>query len=248
MSLTSFLLLAVAALIIGVLIGCIGVGGILLPPALAYIGGLDLHLAMATSVWSFIFSGIAGTVSYSRRRSINYRMGLWLSLGIVPAAVLGARANAALPVSVLTVILAILIAVVGINALFSKPPAVDRQAQSFGALALLTIGFVVGFGSVLTGTGGPVLLIPILVFMQAQVLGAVGASQVVQIPVAIFGTIGYILYGQVDFVLGTVLGVILMIGVLGGSHIAHSVPASTLRRVVAVTLIVVGVLMIVRNI
>ena len=248
MSLTSLLLLVAAALIIGGLIGCIGVGGILLPPALAYIGGLDLHLAMATSVWSFMFSGVAGTISYSRYRNVNWRMGMWLTVGIVPAAVLGARANAALPTSVLTVILAVLIALVGVNALLSKPPTVDRQTQSFGSLTLLAIGVVVGFGSVLTGTGGPVLLIPILVFMQAQVLGAVGASQVVQIPVAIFGTVGFLVYGRVDFFLGTLLGVLLMIGVLGGTYIAHSVPASTLRRVVAVTLVAVGILMIVRNI
>jgi uncharacterized membrane protein YfcA len=84
--------------------------------------------------------------------------------------------------------------------------------------------------------------------MQARVLEAVGASQVIQIPVAIFGTIGYIFYGQVDFALGTVLGVILMIGVLVGARIAHAVPASTLRRIVVVTLILTGVLMILRSI
>lgn len=242
------LLLAVSALIIGGLIGCIGVGGVLMPPALTYIGGLDLHLAMATSVWSFIFSGMAGTVSYSRRRSINWRMGVWLSAGIIPAAVLGAGANVALPAGVLTIILAVMIALVGINSLLSKPPAINRQSQSFSTLTLLSIGALVGFGSVLTGTGGPVLLIPILVFMHAQVLGAVGASQVVQIPVAIFGTVGYLLYGQVDFVLGTALGVLLMVGVWGGAHIAHSVPASSLRRIVAITLLAVGAWMVVRNI
>ena len=248
MTLTAMLLLAASALIIGGLIGCVGIGGILLPPALTYIGGLDLHLAIATSIWSYIFAGTAGTISYARQGNINWRMVSWLSAGIIPAAVLGARSNAALPVGTLTIILAALIIMAGINSSFSEPPAVERQAQSFGMLALLSIGAFVGFGSALTGTGGPVLLVPILVFMQARVLEAVGASQVIQIPVAIFGTIGYIFYGQVDFALGTVLGVILMIGVLVGARIAHAVPASTLRRIVVVTLILTGVLMILRSI
>ena len=46
----TILLLLVSALIVGVLIGCVGIGGVLLPPILTYVGGLDLHLAMATSI------------------------------------------------------------------------------------------------------------------------------------------------------------------------------------------------------
>jgi len=177
------------ALIVGVLVGCVGIGGVLLPPALAYVGGLDLHLAMATSMWSFLFTGAVGTMAYSRRNSVDWRMALWLSTGIVPAAILSARSNAALPAEVLTVLLATLITATGVNA-FAKASSTERAAHSFGSLLLLQIGAVVGFGSALTGTGGPVLLVPILVFLRAPTLSAIGVSQVVQIPVAIFSTLG----------------------------------------------------------
>ncbi len=40
----------VAALVVGLLIGCVGIGGVLLTPALVYVGGLDFHLAAATSM------------------------------------------------------------------------------------------------------------------------------------------------------------------------------------------------------
>src|SRR5829696_9964551 len=105
--LVTIMLLALA-LIVGVLVGCVGIGGVLLPPALAYVGGLDLHRAMATSMWSFLFTGLAGTMAYSRRNSVDWRMVLWLGVGIVPAAMLGALSNAALPAEVLTVLLATL--------------------------------------------------------------------------------------------------------------------------------------------
>src|SRR3712207_9298323 len=82
-------IMLVLALIVGVLVGCVGIGGVLLPPALVYVGGLDLHLAMATSMWSFLFTGGVGTVAYSRRNSVDWRMVLWLCAGNVPAAVLG---------------------------------------------------------------------------------------------------------------------------------------------------------------
>jgi len=242
--LVTIMLLALA-LIVGVLVGCVGIGGVLLPPALAYVGGLDLHRAMATSMWSFLFTGLAGTMAYSRRNSMDWRMVLWLSVGIGPAAMLGALSNAALPAEVLTVLLATLISATGVNA-FAKAPSAERAVHSFSPLLLLQIGAVVGFGSALTGTGGPVLLVPILVFLRAPTLAAIGVSQVVQIPVAIFSTFGYVLFGQVDFYLGITLGLIAAAGVMIGTSIAHAVPILTLRRIVAVSLIGAGILIAMR--
>src|SRR5918997_321221 len=239
------IMLLVSALIVGVLVGCVAIGGVLLPPALTYVGDLDLHMAMATSMWSFLFTGVVGTMAYSRRNSIDWRMVLWLGAGIVPAAMLGALSNAALPAEVLMVLLATLITATGVNA-FAQAPSAERAAHSFGSLLLFLIGAVVGFGSALTGTGGPVLLVPILVFLRAPTLSAIGVSQVVQIPVAIFSTLGYVLFGQVDFYLGTTLGLVAATGVIIGASIAHAVPILTLQRIVAVSLIGAGILIAMR--
>jgi uncharacterized membrane protein YfcA len=239
------LTLVVLALIVGILIGCVGIGGVLLPPALTYIGGFDLHMAMATSMWSFLFTGAVGTIAYSRRNSVDWRMVLWLGAGTVPSAVLGAVSNTAMPGGVLTVLLAALIVAAGVNAL-TKSPSAEHPANSFGHLLLFLIGAVVGFGSALTGTGGPVLLVPILIFMRAPILSAIAASQVVSIPVALFSTFGYVLFSRVDFTLGTALGLIAAVGVVIGMLIAHAVPILTLRRIVAVSLVGVGVLITVR--
>ncbi len=106
--------------ITGLLIGAVGIGGILLAPMLVYLAGVDLHLAMATSSMSFIFTGIAGTIAYARRRTISWSMVAWLSLGIVPATIMGARTNVALRAEALTLVLAVLIALSGLNALLRK--------------------------------------------------------------------------------------------------------------------------------
>lgn len=241
------LLLAVSTLLVGTLVGCVGIGGILLPPVLVYVGGLDLHLAMATAMWSFLLTGIAGTVSYSRRRNLNWRMVLWLSTGVIPAAVLGARSNAMLPEDVLAVLLAILVVATGVNALFN--PHSGARSSSYPAIpTLLLVGMLVGFGSSITGTGGPVILVPILMLLRVPDLVAVGVSQVIQIPVAVFATFGYILYSQVDFTLGTALGIVAAFGVVFGTRIAHAVPALQLRRLVAVSLVAAGVLILSRAI
>jgi uncharacterized membrane protein YfcA len=239
--------LLILGLVTGTLIGTVGIGGILLSPLLTYIIGIDLHLAMAVSSWSFLFTGIVGTTAYAGKRTISWRMAGWLSVGIVPAAIFGARINTALPTTVLTIILAALIAFSGLNALYRQPiTKADKAEMSYALLILIGLG--VGFGSALTGTGGPVLLVPILILLEVPALAAIGVSQVIQLPVAAFASIGFGLYGQIDFALGTILGIIQAVGVVLGAQIAHRVPARQLRKIVAIALISVGLFMTGRTI
>ena len=218
----------VAALVVGMLIGCVGIGGVLLTPTLVYVGGLGFHLAAATSMWAFLFAGAAGTLSYSGRGSIDWRLAAWVGAGVIPTAVAGARANAALPEGLLMALLAALMVASGVDALLGGK-AVEGGGRRFGVPALLAGGASVGFGSALTGTGGAVLLVPVLLLLRAPVLAAVGAAQAVALPVVAFSTVGYVLYGSVDFVLGTAVGLVAAVGVAVGARIAHAAPAAALR-------------------
>jgi len=232
----------VIALITGTLIGMIGVGGVLLAPFLTYAMGIELHEAMAMSSLSFLFTGIVATIVYSRKGSIEWKPVLWLCVGIVPATVLGAKVNSVLETSLLTVILAALIAFSGLHVCLKKQKQLDGSAPIRPVFYAL-IGFVVGFGSALTGTGGPVLLIPILMFLNVPVLVAIGISQVVQLPIAVFASVGFSLYGHLDIKMGVMLGLIQAGAVLIGAKMAHYITADKLRRIVAVALIGVGILM-----
>jgi uncharacterized protein len=238
----TLILVLVAALLMGVLIGCVGIGGVLLPPALVYLGGLGFHAAAATSTWAFLFCAAAGTWSYSGRGSIDWRMAAWLGAGVVPAAFAGARANAALPEGLLMAILAALMVLTGSDALLRGSPGSGGGTRRLGIPALLAIGAFVGFGSALTGTGGAVLLVPVLLLLRVPVLAAVGAAQAVALPIVAFSTAGFLLYGSVEFALGTAAGLVGAVGVVAGARIAHAVPAATLRRVVATALLCAGLL------
>ena len=230
-------------LVTGTLIGMVGIGGILLSPLLTYFLGIDLHLAMAVSSWSFLFTGIVGTITYARKRSISWYMVCWLSIGIVPAAVLGAGANTTLPTASLTIILSTLIIFSGLNALYRKPLTKNDNFE-LSKIQLVLIGLGVGFGSSFTGTGGPVLLVPILIFLDIPALIAIGVSQVIQLPIAIFASVGFGLYGKIDFELGTTIGIIQAIGVVFGAWIAHYIPSKQLYKIVAFTIIAVGLFLI----
>jgi uncharacterized protein len=232
----------VAALLVGVLIGCVGIGGVLLPPALVYLGGFGFHAAAATSTWAFLFCGVAGTLSYSGRRSIDWRMAAWPGAGVVPTAIAGAWANSALPGWLLMGLLAALMVITGADALLRSPVDDAGHTRRLGAPALLAIGAFVGFGSALTGTGGAVLLVPVLLLLRVPVLAAVGAAQAVALPIVVFATAGYVLYGSVHFALGTAAGLVGALGVVAGARIAHAAPAAALRRVVAMALLCAGLL------
>lgn len=230
----------------GLFIGTVGIGGILLAPMLVYVAGIDLHLALATSSLSFLFAGIAGTIAYVRKGTISWNTVGWLSAGVVPAALLGARANIALQANVLTAILAAVIVASGVNALLKDPVTIPGSFQA-NRFVQVSIGAAVGFGSALTGTGGPVLLLPILIFINVPALAAIGVSQAIQLPIAIFATAGFLLFGSIDIELGVQLGLIMAVGVIIGAQIAHKVSASQLRKLVATALVAVGLLMIVRT-
>ena len=53
--------LAVVATAVGLFIGTVGVGGVLMVSYLALFGGLGIHEAAATSLFTFLFTGILGT-------------------------------------------------------------------------------------------------------------------------------------------------------------------------------------------
>ncbi len=230
-------------LLTGTLIGTVGVGGILLTPLLVYFIGIELHIAQATSSFSFLFTGIVGTYIYAKQKSISWHHVLWISIGIIPATIMGAKVNTILPVKALTIILAFLIVFSGANTLTKRKSASTTLPQS-QKIKLILIGVGVGFGSSLTGTGGPVLLVPTLLLLQFMPLAAVGISQAIQLPIAVFATIGFILFGEINFYLGVTLGIIQSVGVILGGRIAHTLPHEKLRMVVAITLIGVGLLMI----
>ncbi len=242
-----FLFLTLIALLAGILIGTIGIGGVILVPLLSFVFKIDLHTAMSASSMSFLFPAIVGTLTYAKKGSILWEAVLWLSVGIIPAALVGARVNTNLDADVLVLIVAGLIAFSGINVLFNRQNE-SGTIPEFKRVLLIFIGVLVGFGSSLTGTGGPVLLIPILITLQYPALKTIGISQAVQLPIAVFAVIGFWLYGQIDLGLGLHLGIAQAAGVFIGAQIAHRLPVYQLRRLVAIALIGVGALMIWLNV
>lgn len=241
MTTVSLLVIAVA---VGLLIGSVGVGGVLLAPALVALGVMSAHQATATSTWAFLFTGVVGTVAYARARTIAWGTLARLVLGVVPGAFLGARVNALLSGALVLGLLGLLTLLVGAYQLV--PRSASGREVTLRTPVWVVIGAVVGFGSALTGTGGPVLLVPLLLALDVAPLAAVALSQAVQLPVVAAASLGYAQAGLTDVRLGSVLGVLAAAGTLVGALCAPRLNADRLRQLVAVACVGVGLFLLVR--
>jgi hypothetical protein len=237
--------LTLIVIAIGVLIGGVGVGGVLLVPSLKYLGGIALHVAIPACMVGYIVTGVVGTWIYTRKGTINAAMAVRLGLGALPGAYAGAYLLPYISAQLLELGIGLLVLASGLYAVRGDHNSELAEPQP-GMGMLLLIGFVTGMGSALSGTGGPLLLIPILLWCKVPVLVAIGLSQVVQIPIALTATAGNYIYADVDLVLGSILGVALGIGALVGAKSVHLLPVNLLKRIVAVLLIIVGVMMLYR--
>lgn len=243
-----FALLGVAALV-GLLIGAVGVGGILLIPALNLLTTLSIQASMATALFTFIFTGIVATFFFQRRGSIDWRITTPLCIGGALFGFVGAWANARIDGRILGLILALLIVLAGVYTLSTgrvQRQGAFQQRPRMRLALLLGVGAVTGFGSGLTGVGGPAISVPMMVLFGFPALASIGASQVIQILAALSGSAGHLAHGVIDFRLALPLTVVEVLGVWGGVQLAHAVDAGLLRRIVGVLSIAVGAAMLYR--
>ncbi len=233
--------LLLIALLTGTLIGAFGIGGVLLAPFLHYVEGLDLHLATAASSWSFFFTGLVGTYVYWRKDLITWKAIATLSIGLLPGAFLGARFNLLLDSQWLLLLLAGLILFSGIYAQRSRIQGSENILR-FKALTLVFIGLFTGFASALTGTGGPVMLLPLLILLRIEPLTAIAASQVAQIPIALSAAFAFNTFFGENIAIGTVLGLIQALAVGFGARIAFRLDKSRFQTILSYALITLAMI------
>lgn len=233
---------ALAILVAGFLIGATGIGGVLVVPALTQWGGLELPLSISAAAIAFAMPGAAALVWLWRSGTWTARWNALL-LGALPAAVAGALLVHAIDPGWLfagVAALALFSGARGIHQLRAHGGPPSGTQQEPGVLALLLLGAAVGFGSAITGTGGPVLLVPALMLWRQPVERTVAAAQAIQLPVAVCAGAAHAAAGALDWKLALILGVVLLGGSIGGQAAARRLPTRALQGVVSVLLLLVG--------
>jgi len=217
---------------------------------LALFGGLSIHQAAATSLFTFVFTGILGTWLYTRRGSIDWGIVVPVCAGAIALGYFGASAAALVDPRPLSIVIALIIVAAGLYVLAPLKITARRRDGRGGSgeqILLSVVGAASGFGSGFSGAGGPLFSVPLMVILGYAPLAAVATSQVLQIIAATSGSIGNLRHGFIDFRIAALVTVFELIGLVIGVRLAHVASALVLRSLAGALCIVSGGFLLLRS-
>ena len=228
------MLAALGVLLAGLAIGATSIGGVFVVPVLGTFAQVEPQRAVAAASLGFAFTGAAAW--WKAPRSLPGR-GLTLDLSALAGAALGALTLAWMPGGGVRLAVGFVALVSGVYALFGRD---WQRAAPLPAIALGLLGLVVGALSAWSGTGGPVVLLPLLALLGVPATMGVDMAQRVQLPVALSAPAVNFAAGRLDLGLGLAIGVLVLAGWALGRWLARRLPVQRLRQAVALALIATG--------
>lgn len=155
---------ALFSLAVGLSVGWTGIGGFLL---LILFGDI-LHLSAGESLFlafsMFLLEGLVGAFSWYRKKIYQMSEVTFLSVGAFVGAIAGALVGKGLDEQVIKTILYVTVLVSGISVFLRDVLFKDKGLQkSIPSSVLVLLGFLVALVCSISGAGGPVLMIPLLV-------------------------------------------------------------------------------------
>lgn len=260
---------AVIGSISGFLAGLLGVGGgVFAVPALFFFFGYLgigeahlMHVTIATSLASMIFSTLSATLSHQTRKTINWSMARGMLLGIILGSGIGAYIAQLLSNKILELIFGLFLAALSIWFFF--PESHHHQKSHFRQPHFFytnVMGFSISSVAALLGLGGGLFTVPWLTACKMSLRQAVSTSAAVSLFITITGSICYFFLGWHRAV-GAVsawgfiyVPAFIMIGIFSfltapwGVRAVHTMEPKVLRRIFGALLTCVGVYMILQSI
>lgn len=241
-----WIIVLAANLIVGAFVGLTGVAGFLLP--IVYTGPLNMGVTegLALSFAAFIVSGILGSINYKKAGNLDIPFGIRLSLGSLVGAILGVRLNLIIPEQTVKILLYVVVLLSGISILLRK----DKKEEGRKAYIIsehtgmtLVLGFLTGAICALSGAGGPVLVMPLLVVLGINIRTAVGVALFNSIFIGIPACAGYMMQCSIKELLPVMAAALIFhgIGVIYGSKNAVRINQNLLKKGIAVFSILVAV-------
>jgi uncharacterized membrane protein YfcA len=248
----AYLLLGAA---VGLFGGMFGIGGgTVLVPVLLFLFSAQhfppeyaLHLALGTSMANILFTALASMYKHHQHGAVNWRVVRGITPGILLGTALGAAFASAISPRMLGVIFAFFVLFAAIQILFDVRPHASRQLP--GAAGLTLTGMFTGWLSTLVSIGGGTIVVPFLIWCNVPLRHAIGTSAAVGFPVAVGGTLGYIVAGMhIEGLPSPHLGFVFLPALLGtavtsvitapvGAWAAHHMQVAILRKLFAVLLL-----------
>jgi uncharacterized protein len=249
--------------IAGVLAGLFGIGGgLVIVPMLVICftwQGISqehmMHLALGTSMASIIFTSVSSFRAHHKRGAVQWSVVQRIVPGILVGTFLGTCVAARLSTNFLKIFFVLFLYYVALQMLLDKKPKPSRELP--GNLGMFGVGNTIGVVSSLVGIGGGTLSVPFMMWCNLGIHQAIGTSAAIGFPIAIAGTVGYIInglrvtglpeysfgYAYLPAFVGIVCASVLTAPM--GVRLAHGLPVARLKRLFAVLLLLVGTRMLI---
>jgi uncharacterized protein len=262
------ILIGLVASSLGSLIG-LG-GGIIIVPALLSLGAftqafgeITPQIAVGSSLFTMIFTGLSSTLAYLKHKTVDYKSGLIFLIGSGPGGILGAWMNKTLEIHSFNIyfgVFMVLISIIlmlksklkplpfkvekGIIRVFTDPKG-ETFEYGYRAIVAIIISFAVGFLSGMFGVGGGSLMVPamIVIFLFPPHV-AVATSMFMIFPTSLLSSITHISLGNVNWLFTLALIPGAWIGAKIGVNLNTKLKSSTIVTILRVILVIIGIRMV----
>lgn len=250
---------------VGFMAGLLGIGGggILVPvltTIFIYQGfAMDnvVHIALGTTMACIMVTSFSSLRAHHANGAVIWQLVKTMAPAIVLGTFLATFIAAQISSKGLAVFFSVFMAYVAFQMFRSKKIAASASGEA-SKLELSLVAFGIGAISALVSIGGGSLTVPYLTWRSVDIRKAIGTSAALGFPIAITGTLGYLINGIVagginpEYTLGFVyLPAVLLVTIPSfftapiGAKLTQTLPVKTLKRVFGVLLLALSVKMLV---
>lgn len=252
----------VLGVVTGFFAGLFGIGGgaVMVPMLTVLFAAQNLsdsvivHLALGTSMATIIPTSIASLRAHHQHGAV-----LWTAVqGLAPGIIVGTFGAtflaALLSPRPLAIFFCCFMLFVATQMILNRKPHPSRALP--GLVGLSSVGAVIGGVSALVAIGGGTMTVPFLTWCNVRIQTAIGTSAAVGLPIAVAGTLGYLLngWGAADLP-AHALGFVYWPAVVAmataslfsapmGARLAHRLPVATLKKLFAALVVVLALQML----
>jgi uncharacterized membrane protein YfcA len=206
----------------------------------------SMHLALGTSMATIVFTSIASMRAHHAHGAVRWDIVKSFAPGLVIGTLSGSFIATWVPTRPLAMVFTAIVYYASLQMILDFKPKPHSQLP--GTFGMVVAGTLIGIVSSLVAAGGGFLSIPFMVYCNVVIHHAVGTSAALGFPIAVAGTVGYIISGLKtsglpDYSLGYVY-LPAFVGVVGvsflmapvGARLAHQLPVKQLKRAFGVFL------------
>lgn len=242
------LFLAAVSWLAGFLGGLTGTGGIIMPPLMIELFGLQPHYAMALAQASYVIPSILAVILFLRKGQFNWRIAFPLAAAGFAFSFWAARdLKPLLNTGWLTLVYAVCIVISGAVMLWKSSLTLSRPlAPPWRTPILLLAGAAVGLMAGVTGSGTNSVLVPLLFFFGLDALNVLAAGQFFTVLSSSAGTFGNVANMDINFVHVGIMVATQMFGMWAGVRLAQRSDTDRLKKYVGIVCFLAGLFMVIK--